>query len=253
MQPSTAAPRGAYTDAQITALIRDTSDVEIAAGLELIDMTLEVETDLTDWLHGGTVTRNSYANLHGAATLELSRELDWGRSVVRPYVTLDGVRFNLGAYFADVPSVQAGSDPVIYSISGHDILLALADRIGQAYAVQSGANVLDTIEQLLIQQGFVRYSIDQSASSFVMPSARVWPIDDNTTWLTVVNDLLAAVGYAGVWSDWDGRLRCEQYVSPLARASEWTYAGDGDTSQLSVERVIKRDLFDAPNRWIAVR
>lgn len=255
MQPPTVAPRTAYTVDEITELIRDTPAREIGSGLELIGMDLEVEEDLTASLAGGSVGRESYANLHGSASFELLRSLDWGRSLVRPYYTIDGVRFDLGAYFTSVPTTEVSRDPVTYSIEGYDILLRLASRVGSSYSVLAGDVILDAVENILIAQGFTRYVIDAYAGTTTMPATRVWPIDDNTTWLTVVNDLLASVGYAGIWSDWFGRLRCEQYISPRDRAAEWVYLGDGgaEASQLSVIRTVHHDYFDTPNRWIACR
>jgi hypothetical protein len=82
----------------------------------------------------------------------------------------------------------------------------------------------------------------------------VWPLTAETTWLNIVNDLLAAIGYRGLWSDWDGRLRCEPYLSPGERAVEWTYdTTDQATSMLAVKRIISRDYYNAPNRWVAIR
>jgi hypothetical protein len=255
VQSPTIAPREAYTVAEITDLIRDTPAREIGSGLELIGMDLEVEEDITDWLGGGSVGRESFANLHGSAGFDLLRPLDWGSSLVRPYYTIDGVRFDLGAYFTSVPTTDVSRSPVTYSVEGFDILLRLANRVGSSYSVASGDAVLTAVEAILVAQGFTRYVIDPQQAAAVMPAARVWPIDDNTTWLTVVNDLLASVGYAGIWSDWYGRLRCEAYTSPRDRAAEWVYLGEGDevSSQLSVQRVVHHDYFDTPNRWIACR
>jgi len=253
VQPLTVAPRDSYTADEITALIRDTSSRTIGSGLELIGMDLEMEEDLTDWLAGGSVGRESYANLHGSASFELLRALDWGNSLVRPYYTIDGVRFDLGAYITSVPSTEASRTPATYSVEAYDILLRLANRVGGSYSVPAGSRILQAVESILVAQGFVRYVIDPAQAAATMPATRVWPIDDNTTWLTVVNDLLASVGYAGVWSDWYGRLRCETYVSPRDRAAEWVYSGEGADSQLSVTRTVNRDYFDVPNRWIACR
>lgn len=250
MQPPTEAPRSAYTADQITALIRDTSDVEIGAGLELIDRNLETVEDLTSTFLGGTVERDSYATLHGKASLVLSRQLDWGQSIVRPYSTLDGVKFYHGAYFTDVPTWDGTN---VFSVAGHDILEALADRVGAAYGIDAGDPILATVEGILQAQGFLRYVIDPARADAAFLSDRVWPLDDNTTWLTIVNDMLAAVGYAGVWSDWMGQPRCQPYIAPRDRGSEWVYYGEGEASQLPVDRSAKQDLYAAPNRWIAVR
>ena len=253
MQPLAIAPRESFGDAAITTLIRDSPAPLIDSGLELIDMNLEIVEVLTPYLGGGSVTRDSYATFHGTATFELARALDWGQALVRPFAVIDDAMFYLGAYFTEVTQEQDGTDPAIYTVQGHDILSGLNDRVGTAYAVAAGANILTEIATILTSRGFRKYVLDQSRSDAVMPSARVWALDDNTTWLSIVNDLLASIGYQGIWSDWRGALRSDAYVAPLDRASEWTYYGTGDSSQLPIGRTRTRNLFDAPNRWIAMR
>lgn len=257
MQHPTAAPRAALTAAQVTALIQDTPGVVLGGGLELLDMDLSVLGDITSEFAGGSVSRSSYANLHGSANLVVSTDLNWGRAILRPYVTLtDGTitaRFNLGAYFPNVPQTTFGASPVFHEVQGVDILHALSSPVGEAYSVAQGAVILTEVANILEQQGFSRYVIDQTRGDATMPSARVWPIDDNTKWLTLINDLLGYVGYQGIWSDWDGVLRCQAYQNPRDRSPEWVYDTGQYTSMLAVNRLRKRDLFDAPNRWVAVR
>ena len=101
--------------------------------------------------------------------------------------------------------------------------------------------------------GYTRFVIDQDAAAKVLPTARVWAFADNITWLTVVNDLLASVGYQGIWSDWDGYLRCERYVLPQDRSVEWSYTENPATTMLALERTVAFDFFEAPNRWVVYR
>jgi len=257
MQATTAPPRQLLTDADVRRIIRDEPAVEFSAGLELLDMGLQVLDDVTDDFTGGSVARNAYATLHGTATLGLTRVVDWGRAIVRPYIKMsDGTttpRFNLGAYFTSTPERVIGESPETYAVAGYDILHGLATTVGEAYAVDAGVGYLQAVATILATQGYSRVVMDQDAAGVVLPSARVWPIDEQTKWLTIVNDLLGAVGYQGIWSDWDGWLRVHRYQSPSARASEWTYDVDPVTSMLDTLRRLRRDYFDAPNRWVAMR
>lgn len=257
MQNATDPPRQALTVAQVVGLIRDAEGIEVAAGCELIDDDLNVLADLTDDFDGGSVSRNSYATLHGTASLAIARELDWAQAIVRPYYTMsDGLitaRFNLGAYFTSVPKRTTLSDPVTYAIDGFDILHGLNSPVGEAYAVDAGVTYLGAVQGILTEQGYTNVLIDQTAAASVLPAPRVWPIDDKTRWLSIINDLLSAIGYQGMWSDWDGRLRAQAYQSPMARLSEWTYDTDPLTSIMDPDRVYTRDYFDSPNRWVFVR
>lgn len=257
MQPLVLPIRSQLTESQVTALIRDTSAVSFAGGCELLTgMDGLVAEDITADLREGSVSRASFANLHGGASLTITRELQWGNSLLRPYVVLsDGVntaRFNLGAYFTSTPERNLSEFPISYEVECHDILSVLDDAVGDAYAVAMGTSYLAAIESVLLSRGVQRYSIDQSAGALALPTDRTWMFDENTTWLTIVNDLLGAIGYSGVWSDWDGLIRCTKYVPPRLRGTEWTYNTTLEESMLG-DRTTQRDFYEAPNRWVFYR
>ena len=257
MQSLTAPPRDQLTTDQVVGLIRDAPDLRVAAGCELVDMDLTVLDEITDDFDGGSVTRDSYATLHGSAQLAIERTLDWGTAIVRPYLVLSSAttsaRFNLGAYFTSSQRTQLELMPTLYGVTGYDILDRLNDPVGEVYAVAAGASYLVEVENILVAQGYSRYVIDQQATSSVLPSARTWAMEDSTTWLTVVNGLLSSVGYQGIWSDWDGWLRAQPYAPPAHRSSEWTYDVELPTSMLTPQRALERDFYRAPNRWVFYR
>lgn len=257
MQPIITPVRAHLTEAQVVWLIRDAPGLEFAAGCELVDTNLTVLADLSDVLQDGVVERQSYADLHGTATLTLERALDWGQALVRPYmvVSASGIeaRFNLGAYYTSAPKGTLGADPEIFEVTGYDILDVLNTPVGESYAVAKDEGYLFAVEQILINEGVTQYLIDQSRADATLPSPRVWPMDENTTWLSIVNDLIGAVGYAGIWSDWDGRLRVQPYRSPSSRPAEWLYDLDIATTMLGPDRPYERDLYRSPNRWVFYR
>lgn len=259
MQPLTASPRNALTEAAVVALIRDAPATRFGFGCELIDRSLTVIADISADMQAGSVTRTSYADLHGSATLMLAAELDWGAALLRPYFTVTSTqttaRFNMGAYFASTPKTSYGYRPVVHEVEGIDVIDALRTPVGESYAVAAGVGYLSAVESVLVALGYPvgAYVIDQSAAASVLPSARTWVLDETTTWLGVVNDLLGSIGYMGVWSDWDGRLRVQRYASPTARGPEWTYDTLPATSMLSPIRTVERDMYNAPNRWVFFR
>lgn len=249
--------RDNLTEAQVRYIIQDSPDLSMEAGAELLDLDLNVIEDISNDLLDGEVRRSNYATLHGSASLQLSRELSWGRAIVRPYTTLsDGrnaARFNLGAYFTNTPARALGSKPLVFDVDCYDLLHALATPTGESYSVAAGESYLSAVESILVQQGFTRYLIDPSRSTVTLPSAKVWPLDENTTWLVVVNDLLLAIGYRGIWTDWDGVIRCEAYTNSAERNVEWTYDAGQFTSMLAPNRLVTRDFYSAPNRWVVIR
>lgn len=254
MQPLTEAPRDALTATQVTNLLKTDPALRLTGGLEIVDIGLNVLEDISDDLAGGSVTRDSYAIMHGAAQFAITRQIDWGGDLLRPYITVTGetvsARFNLGVYHPTTPDYPLDETPPTFNVDGYDVLLRLNQPVGDAYAIVSGTGYLAKAEEILLARGYSQYIIDQSSANVTAPDSRVWAFDDQITWLTIVNDLLASIGYAGVWSDWNGRLRLQPYQTPIERAPEWTYSDDMETSQLSAKRTVTYDYFSAPNRWV---
>lgn len=257
MQPITDPPREAFTAPQIQSLLQDAPALTLSGGLEIVDINLDVIEDISDSLAGGQVERNSYAIMHGTARFQITRTIDWGGDLLRPYIVIsDGVispRWNLGVYHPTTPDHSLEEDPPTFDAEGYDILLRLNQPVGDAYSLAAGTAYLTRVEEILIARGYTQYVIDQGAVGTVAPTARVWAFDDNITWLSVVNDLLASIGYAGIWSDWNGRLRCGPYLPPLDRSPEWYYSDDALTTMLSTKRSVSRDYFSTPNRWVFYR
>ena len=257
MQAFTEPPRDGFTVSEVESLIRDHPSLQVGSGLELIDRDLNLLEDISDDMTGGAVERSSFADLHGSFACGLSRELDWGNSIVRPYYTMsDGIitmRFNLGAYIATSPKLTIEQEPDVQDLVGYDVLHFLSDRAGEVYVVEAGTAYLVAVEEILTAMGYTKYIIDQQAATSTLTDARVWALDENIKWINIVNDLLAAIGYRGVYSDWNGYLRCEPYIVPVDRMNEWIYTSEGGAAMVAPRREVDRDFFEAPNRWVAVR
>jgi hypothetical protein len=250
-------PRNGLTAATVMRLIRDEPGITIGKGCELLDRSLTVLEDISTDLAGGSVSRSAYATLHGTCRLGISRELDWGTALVRPFMTIsDGVtsaRFNLGVYRTSRPKRRLAETPPTHEVIGYDILKRLDTTVGETYSLAAGAAYLTEVAAILAVLGYSGVLIDQQAAAKVLPGPRSWPIDNTTTWLNIVNDLLAAVGYQGLWSDWDGRLRSGPYSSPLERTVEWTYDVGTYTAMMEPDGEVEQDWFDAYNRWVSIR
>lgn len=243
-----------HVDLATLSLIVNPASLIFGKGCELTDLSLRPGEDISADLESASVSRSAYATLHGTCKLGIARELDWGAAIVRPYITFtDGVskgRINLGAYFTNVPAREAEEEPVVYDTQCVDILEILRDAVGDSYSVPAGVSYLDAVQTILDSRGVQFPIVDYTAAASVLPTARVWPFDDRVTWLSIVNDLLASIGYQGIFSDWDGHLVVQPYVTPRSRPSEWQYTNSPTQGLLARKRSIHRDFTDAPNRWV---
>ena len=92
---------------------------------------------------------------------------------------------------------------------------------------------------------------------------RCWRVYSNRTetilhlssYLTIVNDLLAEINYNSLWFDASGVARLEPYQEPSAQNIDWSY---GTTDLFLPDRhpgpnfSDEEDIFDAPNVFICV-
>lgn len=253
MQPFVDGPRLAIPEATLTSILMSAPIVH-GYGLELTDLSLLTLADISINCQGGEISRASYASLHGTGKLDLTTDLDWGSAVVRPYYTLtDGTtkaRWNLGAYFTSTPAESTETSPDHRDVDLYDILSILDDPVPDTYVVPAGTLYLTAVEDILKARKVQRYRVDNSARTTALPGDRVWKFDAQLTWLLIVNDLLASIGYMGIYSDWDGNLVCQQYTSPRDRGSEWTYDATTKPTMLGRVRRRIRDYYKAYNSWV---
>ena len=256
MQPRVTSVRSTLTDAQVEGLIKTDASIKIGFGMELLDRSLNVLGDVTDSLRECSTGRDNTATIHGSCTFDIATPLPWGRAIVRPYMTIRNstisATFNQGAYFTSTPNTKTDRLPRTYTVQGYDILNALNTLVGDSFAIGIGDAYLTVVESILIAQGYTEYSIDPQRATTTAPAAKGWPLDESTTWLMIVNDLLKAVGYRSIYSDWHGRLVCEAIVDTPTAAPEWYYTRGQFDGQLIPESDIAHDFFATPNRWVAI-
>lgn len=250
MQPKA---RDGYTDTEIETLIH-TDNLNVEPGLELV--TDSEVVDISDRLSGGSVAHNNFATIHGTCRLRILEGLAWGSARVRLFVDLTAgavtARFYLGVYLLDTPERTLGLSPEEYDVEGYDLLKILDQPAATSYAVGSGDSVVSEVRAILdAHGGGVGHLIEESSATF--PAAKVWPLDPQTKWLGIVNDMLASIGFRGLYMDWEGRYRSETYQTPADRDPEWTYDADETRTIVGQDRKITADFFDAPNHWVFIR
>lgn len=269
MQPLTAEPRDSFTADQVVAALT-AADQHWSYGVDLLDTHLNFVDDLSPDVSACVVSRDCTRAPHGAINLTLARELRWGADRVRPYIVLDsnaagvsGMRFNLGVYIPQTPESTVGQIPVAWQVTGQDQLALLQYNLSDSYSIAAGANVFDAIRGLISMAGLtVPVQLDSSQAAAVYPAGgRTWPLFSDGTgvggqpesgpfsYLTVINDLLTAVGYVGLWADWDGTLRSQAAAHYDLRPVEWTLlVGDLKAGVVS-DRKASWDVWQSHNRW----
>lgn len=250
--------RDGLSDAEVTTLLL-ADELAVTGGLDLLNADLSLREDISDDLEGGQVTRGLYNTIHTACSLSITRELLWGVDLVRPYMVLtDGVRtarFNVGVFALTTPERNVGATPETYDVSGFDRLYLLLREVGDSYTVAAGTEVLTAVRAVVTAAGLSGVLLDGSATGVTVPVARVWPLvaDSNpTTYLRIINDLLASINYRSLFTDENGLYRSEPYVEPAARGPQFTFDADSATTIVGEDRRVVEDKWKRPNKWVFV-
>jgi hypothetical protein len=240
-----------------TGDILSSPTISIAVGLELLDENDVLLADISDDLVTGSVARNMNATIHGTARLQVSRALNWHNQRLRPYMTITELitgaleRFDLGIYLPETPTRRTGQQPMTFEVEAYDKLVILDHPHGIAYTASAGAGVVATVEAILDDRA-LPHALSQSSVA-TLPSTRSWPLDEANTTLRIINDLLGAINYRGLYVDRNGIFRSEPYRPPAERAPVWHY--DAGSPRTIIGEVIEEeiDLFSIPNWWVFIR
>lgn len=263
--------RDGYNDDQILRMLHSPA-MSVDFGAELLNLQLEVVQDISGDVSEIVTSRTMGAVVHGQVSLEIARPLRWGVDFVQTFMRLrDGLsgvsaRFDTGVYSLTTPTRTVGESLTSYKASGFDRLVLLQREVGADYNVALDVTyrqaLLDTFAAAGLSGGVL---IEGAAADRKLPKARSWPLiatstdpDQVTTpvtWLRVINDLLQAINFRGVWADERGRYRCQAYANPKTRPSEFLLSTDRSDPRLDSivgpDRSTMQDVWGTPNRWTA--
>lgn len=261
MQPLTAPPREHLTEAQVRDLLTGPDlDVE-KEGLELLDETNQVVEDISDDLvSGGSVSWDNRQALHGSVRLSLQRQLSWGRARIRPYMVLANAavsaRFNLGVYVLATPDTKRGETPITYDVTGYDLLSLLQTGPADTWVAVAGTTYFEACRDILDAAGIgAPLLIDGTLQDTEIPATRVWALASPVpSWLRMLTDLLAEIGYVPPWMDENGSIRSKPFQDVAVRPVEWTIdIADAKTNLAHDDRTLTIEGQDIANWWRFVR
>lgn len=172
---------------------------------------------------------------------------------IKPYMRLrigsDWLEWPLGVYLLSSPTRRSHTEGLRFrAIDAYDQTVILVNsKVIDRKSYPAGTNVVEAAKEVLFEAG-VR-QINAVALDKTLPAAVEW--EPGTSRLQIVNDLLSAVNYLGVWFDSDGFARLIPYRSPSGAAPEVEYLDDRRSIIFpQIESTL--DLFDVPNQWVVV-
>ena len=184
-----------------------------------------------------------------SANLILPDGTDILHDTLMPCIIVDGITSVLGEYYIGTYTEQTNEYGKSYTeIEAYDGgFLPSRYRTENIIHFSSGANYVDTIQALLIEAGVEK--IIATANSATLTNDREdWEI--GTTYLEIINALLAEINYESLWFDNNGfaRIAPKRVADPDAVHHKYT---SGQYSILSVPRSRETDIFDKYNVFVA--
>lgn len=248
----------ATTYAQFVALL-EADDLFVDAAAVLLDADESELADVSADLSGAVVARNMFRPIHGECRVSIARRLQWQRHRLRLSVSLTSytealtATWDRGVWVLSTPDRRLGEEPELFDVVGWDKTVLLDTPCGRTYSMPSGSTPLTVVEGILSTEianaGTV--TLDQTAVATATTTDRVWAAD--VTWLTIVNECLAAIGYEGVWCDEAGSWRARPYRQPSERTASWSFSAESASSIVGEDRVESQDTTDTPNVWVGFR
>jgi hypothetical protein len=218
---------------------------------------------------GASLSEQLYASVKGSGNVKVAdlETAQAGFMRVRDLV-LTSVRLRPVLIIEGLPEIPLsvfliGAAPEEWSDTGRILSLELLDRatvldqdsIDVTYTVDTTVGILAAVATVIASAG-ESITVDATVTT-ALSSTMVWPV--GTTKLQIVNDLLGALNYNSLWVDGTGSFRATPYVLPADRSLTYELLNvvrqlvDGEKSIYGTEWSRDQDLFDVPNKVIAVQ
>lgn len=176
---------------------------------------------------------------------------------LRPVLVIDDLpEIPLGVYLFSAAPEQWSSSGRVYGLELLDKCTVLdQDRVETSYTVSAGTVILTAVAAVIASAGET-ITVDATQTA-TLASSMFW--EAGTTKLQIVNDLLGALNYNALWVDGVGNFRATPYLVPAARSIKYELLNlqrelvDGEKSIYADEWERDRDLFDVPNKIIAIQ
>ncbi|MDN4174739.1 hypothetical protein QWY28_17390 [Nocardioides sp. SOB77] len=97
--------------------------------------------------------------------------------------------------------------------------------------------------------------VDGTLQNVLLPATKVWAlINPNPTWLRMLHDLFAEIGYSAPWMDENGNVRTEPHRELVDRPVEWHLdTSDERTNLVGDKRTLTREAGGGANAFRFVR
>jgi hypothetical protein len=181
------------------------------------------------------------------------------------------LRFDLGYYIVTTPGWDDMDVTDLVSVTGYGLGYLLQKSPNDSYSFAAGANLGASVTTLLRGAGVLAvtdalaticdYPGDWSPRLLVQPMN--FPLGSVDDYITAINQLLAASGQRGIYSQMNGRWMIEPIPTVTSQATRWLFAGSEDPlvsqNDLDAKTVLMHsqrysgDVHNIPNQFIFIQ
>lgn len=212
---------------------------------------LEHEIDELKGIDSGSVSMSATTQLRTSASLEIAdigQNINFASERVRIDVDVNGYTWPLGVFLYSSPKRTYTDSGTTISVELLGKLSILSEACTQyPYSVPANTAVVPLVKKLIEAQG--ETNIVATDKQKFLRSAMVW--DAGTSYLKIINDLLDAINYWGLYTDGSGAFCITPYVLPEDRGLSWMFVA-GENCLHTAEWTREQDILGVPNEVILV-
>lgn len=175
---------------------------------------------------------------------------NWLKARIKPYLIIGGKESSLGEYLisqADDCTDKKGVK--FWQIKGMDLgRIPQRSRTEKRVLFQVGQRYTDIVQSILLELGISRIIAIQSDATLKNDRAD-WEI--GTSWIKIINSLLAEINYQSLWFDTEGNARIQPHRQVDGTVIDHRYES-GELSQIKPQVDISSDVYKAYNVFTAM-
>lgn len=205
----------------------------------------------------GSISNDYTAEIKRTAKFSISDDnsINYLSQRIRPWAGImmpDGnfMEWPMGVFLLTSPKRNVNiSGTIVRDVEAYDQTMVLIDdTVTSRYYVGPDVQYTAAVSEILANtMGIGGYSIVESNTRTV--SALEW--EPGTPKFKIIDDLLTAINYEGLWFDSFGTARAAPYIAPIDRAADFTYQTD-NLSTILPDATVDVDYYKVPNRWVLI-
>ena len=216
---------------------------------------------------GSYIRRDSTAEIDGTAVFNFTdvEDFDFGRHLLECEVEIRDtygrerpVKYKMGRWVMQPPDISLDSNELV-SINCLDVVSLISTRLEAVFSVGPGTNVASAITSLLRRHGIVGLSgtVNEEGQPLEIPfelsTYGNWNITDPVTYLQIINQMLEASAYVGMYADRFGQLASYPWTELKRLNPRWDFdytIPNGSNIVSPTKRLGQKE--QVPNVWVGV-